>query len=144
MIVYLINLYFKYEKIKKLMLFDRIHLRYLPSVYIKLLLSLVLFSCSAPPPPKPIVMPPTKLLKPELNKESLLSLGYISGYEIWEFLRDGPSEDEVLDTFGLPDSVWLDDGESTKFLYYFISEMQDYNTIEISTKSDSVSGFEWD
>ena len=36
------------------------------------------------------------------------------------------------------------DEESTKFLYYYISEMQDYNTIEISARSDSVSGFEWD
>ena len=51
---------------------------------------------------------------------------------------------EVLETFGLPDSVWLDDKESTKFLYYFVLEIQDYKTIEISSKTDSVSGFEWD
>jgi len=128
------------------MLYGRIYIKYFLSVYIKLLstLFILFYSCSAPPSPKPVVMPPTKLSNPELDQETLFSLGYISGYEIWEFLRDGPSENEVIETFGLPDSVWLDDSESTKFLYYFISEIQDYNTIEISAKSDSVSGFEWD
>jgi len=104
----------------------------------------LLFSCSAPPPPKPIVMPPTKKSNPELIQETIYSRGYLSDYDIWETLREKPSEQDVLDIFGLPDSVWLDDEESTKFLYYFMSEMQDYNTIEISTKTDSVSGFEWD
>ena len=108
-----------------------------------LLIGLFLFSCGSPPP-IPGMMPPTKKSHPELVQETLFSRGYMSGYEIWEFLRDNPSENDVIDTFGLPDSVWLDDVESTKFLYYFISEMQDYNTIEISTKTDSVSGFEWD
>ena len=89
-------------------------------------------------------MPPTKKTNPELIQETLYTMGYMSGYDIWEFLRDKPSETEVIDTFGLPDSVWLNGGESTKFLYYFISKMQDYNTIEISAKTDSVSGFEWD
>ncbi len=127
------------------MLINQFHSRYFPWMDIRLLfLSLAIISCSAPPPPKPIVMPPTKKSNPELVQETLFSRGYMSGYEIWEFLRDGPSEGDVLDTFGLPDSIWLDDEGSTKFLYYFISEMQDYNTIEISTKSDSVSGFEWD
>ena len=51
---------------------------------------------------------------------------------------------EVLESFGLPDAVWLDDLESTKFIYYFVDMIQDYYTIEISTKTDSVSGFEWD
>ncbi|MBL51107.1 MAG: hypothetical protein CMG57_04025 [Candidatus Marinimicrobia bacterium] len=104
----------------------------------------LLISCGLPPTPKPVVIPPTKKSNPELVQETLYSRGYMSDYEIWDFLRDKPSEKEVLETLGLPDSVWLDDVESTKFLYYFISEMQDYNAIEISAKSDSVSGFEWD
>ena len=37
-----------------------------------------------------------------------------------------------------------DDLETTKFLYYYIIDMQDFNTIEISAKTDSVIGFEWD
>ena len=108
------------------------------------LITILFISCGFPPPPKPVVMPPTKNSNPELVQETLYSMGYMSGYEIWDFLKDKPSEQDVLETFGLPDSVWLDDVELTKFLYYFISEMQDYNTIEISAKSDSVSGFEWD
>ena len=104
----------------------------------------IFFSCFKVPPPKPIIMPPTKTMRPDLIEDTIFSRGYMSGYEIWDFLRTSPSENEVIETFGLPDSVWLDDLESTKFMYYFISEIQDYNTIEISTKTDSVAGFEWD
>ena len=89
-------------------------------------------------------MPPVKDLKPNLFEETIYTLGYMSEYDIWEFLKDNPSQKDVLDTFGLPDSVWLNERQSTKFLYYFISDIQDYNTIEISAKTDSVSGFEWD
>ena len=89
-------------------------------------------------------LPPTKTLRPDLIRETIFSRGYLTGYDIWEYLREKPDQNGIIETFGLPDSVWLDDRKSTKFLYYFISEMQDYNTIEISTQSDSVSGFEWD
>jgi|TARA_B110000438_G_scaffold30528_2_gene29907 hypothetical protein len=108
------------------------------------LIGLILYSCTAPPPPKPVIMPQTKKSGPEQIQETVYSMGYMSEYDIWEFLKESPAETDVIDTFGLPDSVWLDDGRSTKFLYYFISEMQDYNTIEISAVTDSVSGFEWD
>jgi len=131
--------------------------------------SLFFFTCASPPPPSiqgvkvnqaeketlkrpnqeplpslPITLPPTKYSRPDLVQETVYSRGYLTGYDIWEFLREQPAETDVLGTFGLPDSVWIDDEEKTKFLYYFISEMQDYNIIEISTKTDSVSGFEWD
>lgn len=109
-------------------------------IYLILFLSI---SCKLDQPPKLIKLPPTK--KTELSqKETIFTLGYMSGYDIWEFLREKPSQGDVIETFGLPDSVWLDDRQSTKFLYYFISDIQDYNTIEISTSTDSVSGFEWD
>ena len=104
----------------------------------------VILSCFSAPPTKIIIMPPTKKMRPDLIQETIYSKGYMSEYDIWEFLRTKPSEVEVLETFGLPDSVWLDDLESTKFIYYFVDMIQDYNTIEISTKTDSVSGFEWD
>ena len=113
-------------------------------MYFRILLFGLLTTCAAPPPPKPVLMPPTKAIASQPNEKTIYTLGYMSDYEIWEFLKENPSEKDVLDTFGFPDSVWLDDGESTKYLYYFISEMQDYNTIEISAGSDSVSGFEWD
>ena len=105
---------------------------------------LLFMGCISKIPPKPVVLPLTKNSNPVQNEKTMYSLGYMSEYDIWEFLKDKPSEIEVLETFGLPDSVWLDDKESTKFLYYFVLEIQDYNTIEISSKTDSVSGFEWD
>ena len=138
-------------------------------LYRIIICSLFFFTCTSPPPPSvqsvkvnqaeketlkqpklepipslPITLPPTKYSRPDLVQETVYSRGYLTGYDIWEFLREQPAETDVLGTFGLPDSVWIDDEEKTKFLYYFISEMQDYNIIEISTKTDSVSGFEWD
>ena len=104
----------------------------------------VILSCYNAPPAKIIAMPPTKEMRPDLIEETIYSKGYMSEYDIWEFLKESPSEKEVLDTFGFPDSVWVDDLETTKILYYFISDIQDFNTIEISAKTDSVSGFEWD
>ena len=43
----------------------------------------------------------------------------MTDYEVWEFLRANPSESSVIENIGLPDSVWLSDNDSTKFLYYF-------------------------
>ena len=124
---------------------DKSHSRYFSLMDIRLLLiGLFLFSCATPPQPKPVVVPPTRKTNPELVQETLFSKGYMTGFDIWEFLRERPAESDVIETMGFPDSTWLDDGENTKFLYYFISELQDYNIIEISTKTDSVSGFEWD
>ena len=121
------------------------YLSYFPFMILRLFLIVwVILSCFSSPPTKIIVMPPTKKMRPDLIEETIYSKGYMSEYDIWEFLRTKPSEVEVLETFGLPDSVWLDDLESTKFIYYFVDMIQDYNTIEISTKTDSVSGFEWD
>ena len=113
-------------------------------MYFHILLIGFFISCATPHQLKQILMTPTKTSASQPNQETVYTLGYMSAYEIWEFLKENPSEKDVLDTFGFPDSVWLDDEESTKFLYYYISEMQDYNTIEISARSDSVSGFEWD
>ena len=113
-------------------------------MYFRILLFGLFFSCTAPLPPKTVIMPLTKNSGSEIQEKTIYTMGYMSEYDIWEFLRANPSERDVIETFGLPDSVWLDDMESTKFLYYFISEMQDYNTIEISARTDSVSGFEWD
>jgi len=113
-------------------------------MYFRILLISLLFSCATKPRPKPVVLPLTKKALDINQEETLYTLGYMSDYEIWEFLNERPSEKDVLDTFGSPDSVWLDDNKSTKYLYYYISKMRDYNTIEISASTDSVSGFEWD
>ena len=96
--------------------------------------SLFFFTCASPPPPSvhgvkvnqaeketlkqpkqeplpslPITLPPTKYSRPDLVQETVYSRGYLTGYDIWEFLREQPTETDVLGTFGLPDSVWIDD-----------------------------------
>ena len=113
-------------------------------MFLRLFLLIFIYSCVFTPPPNPIVIPPLKSSLNGEKQETLYTLGYMSAYDIWEFLKESPTEKEVIDTFGFPDSVWIDDLETTKFLYYFISDIQDFNTIEISAKTDSVSGFEWD
>ena len=109
----------------------------------RLLYVIIFFSCSTPPI-IPITMPPIKASLNGPIEETIYSMGYMSDYDIWEFLNGKPAESEVIETFGFPDSVWLDDEQSTKFLYYYVSKIRDYNTIEISAKTDSVYGFEWD
>ena len=113
-------------------------------MFLRLFLVVFICSCVFTPPPNPILIPPLKKSLGGEKQKTVYTLGYMSEYDIWEFLKENPSEKEVLDTFGFPDSVWVDDLETTKILYYFISDIQDFNTIEISAKTDSVSGFEWD
>ena len=123
---------------------EQIHFGYLTAMFLRLFLFVFIYSCVFTPPPNPILIPPLKKSLGGEKQKTVYTLGYMSEYDIWEFLKENPSEKEVLDTFGFPDSVWVDDLETTKILYYFISDIQDFNTIEISAKTDSVSGFEWD
>ena len=103
------------------------------------------FSCASEiKAPKPILLPPTQTHRPALVEKTIFSMGLMTEYEVREFLRTKPSEVSVIETLGLPDSIWLSDNDSTKFLYYFIDQIQDYNLIEINSKTDIVSGFEWD
>ena len=103
------------------------------------------FSCASEvKKPKLHSLPPTKSSRPDLVETTMFSLGLMTDYEIWEFLRDKPSENVVLDNIGLPDSVWRSENDSTKFLYYFVDKIQDYNIIEIDSYSNQVTGFEWD
>ena len=123
-----------------------IHSRYFHLMFLrKVLLGVLIFSCAPPKKmPRPVTMPPVRSSQPDFSSNTLLGQGLITEYEIWEFLREKPSESIVLETLGLPDSVWLDEKSSTKFLYYFISEYQDYNIVEVDADTDIVSGFEWD
>ena len=59
-------------------------------MYIHILLIGFFFSCAAPPQPKPIIMPPTKTSALQPNEETVDTLGYMSAYEIWEFLKENP------------------------------------------------------
>jgi len=94
--------------------------------------------------PKMLALPPTKKSSPDLIEKTIFSMGLMTEYEIWEFLRGSPNETLVLDNIGLPDSVWRSENDSTKFLYYFVDKIQDYNIIEINSFSNKVTGFEWD
>ena len=49
-----------------------------------------------------------------------------------------------METLGPPDSVWIDEKMEFKMLYYFLPELQDYNSIEINLKTGKTAGFEWD
>ena len=56
------------------------------------------FSCASEvKSPKLYSLPPTKSSRPDLVEKTMFSLGLMTDYEIWEFLRDKPSENVVLD-----------------------------------------------
>ena len=93
-------------------------------------------------------------LKPEKEKKDIEDIKSIEMHDAqhslkpslvaWEFLKKNPSESEVVQYFGNPDSSWVDEYDKFKILYYYIPEYQDYNFIEIDLNSGAVSGFEWD
>ena len=106
--------------------------------------SLFLFISACALGPSLIPPPLTKNSLSEKEAETLYSAGLITGYEIWEFLRAHPEEDQVIETLGHPDSIWIDDSEAFRVLYYFVSEIQDYNSVEVDQRTGLVLGFEWD
>ncbi|MDP6339284.1 MAG: hypothetical protein QF842_03025 [Candidatus Marinimicrobia bacterium] len=97
-------------------------------------------SCTLPPP-EPFNPPPTKQLTDGPNS---LSEGLLTEYDIWEFLKENPSEAAVIEMLGAPDSVWASDEQPYYVMYYYRPNLQDYNSIELNTKSRRVTGYEWD
>lgn len=81
-------------------------------------------------------------VRPE--QTSPYSWGWLTEYDVWEFLGAHPSEAEVLATLGAPDSVWVSADRELKVLYYYIPALSDYNSVEVNTGTGKVSGFEWD
>lgn len=104
------------------------------------LISILLFGCT-PPTPDPFI-PPT--LKDFNAKNNFINKELLTEYDIWEFLKNGPGESEVIKMFGSPDSVWVNDDQSYYIMYYFQLALEDYNFIELDTKSRRVTGYEWD
>ncbi len=102
---------------------------------------LILLWACAPPPPDPFIPPPTKLPTDGPNS---LSEGLLTEYDIWEFLKENPSETKVIEMLGAPDSVWASDEQPYYIMYYYHSGLQDYNSIELNTQSRKVTGYEWD
>ena len=75
-----------------------------------------------------------KDIESDITQQDISLISNESENNIWEFLMKNPSEDEVLNRFGNPDSVWIDENDELMVYYYFIQEYQDYNFIEIEIK----------
>ena len=101
---------------------------------------ILLWGCT-PPLPEPFIPPPTKLPTDGSNS---LSKGLLTEYDIWELLKEKPNESVVIESLGAPDSVWVSDEQPYYIMYYFRPGLQDYNSIELNTKSRNVTGYEWD
>jgi len=99
-----------------------------------LLVVLILLSGCSPPSSSSVDTP----TQPDLPQ------GHESDYTVWKFLEKYPSEKLVLEMLGPPDSVWTDEKMEFKMLYYFLPELQDYNSVEIDLTTGKTAGFEWD
>ncbi len=99
-----------------------------------LLVVFILLSGCSSPPSSPV----------DNGISSDLPQGHESDYTVWTFLEKYPSEKLVVETLGPPDSVWIDEKMEFKMLYYFLPELQDYNSIEINLNTGKTAGFEWD
>ena len=97
------------------------------------ILLLLHFSCTKPP-----VKPVDSISDPDIIQ------WHNSDYTVWKFLEKHPSEKLVIETLGPADSVWIDEKMEFKVLYYFIQNLQDYNTVEINLTTGNTTGFEWD
>jgi len=71
-------------------------------------------------------------------------LKILTDYDIWNFLATHPDQETVRETLGVPDSVWMDEDETLQIWYYYVPEIQDYNSIEFDPTSKTATGFEWD
>lgn len=101
---------------------------------------ILLWACAAPPY-DPFIPPQTKLPTDGPNS---LSEGLLTEYDIWEFLKENPTETAVVEMLGAPDSVWASEEQPYYIMYYYRSQLQDYNSIELNTKTRKVTGYEWD
>lgn len=105
---------------------------------------LLLLAACASPLPEPVPANPPE--STPLSAQPLIPLkaGLLTEYDVWEFLKTNPSEKDVLNELGAPDSVWVEEDSTYQVWYYYRPEYQDYNSIEIQLPSHRVTGFEWD
>ena len=99
-----------------------------------LLVVFILLSGCSSPPSSPVAT----------GISSDLPQGHESDYTVWTFLENYPSDKLLVETLVSPDSVWIDEKMEFKMLYYFLPELQDYNSIEINLKTGKTAAFEWD
>lgn len=107
-----------------------------------IILLILVLSC-VPPTPEPFVPPPVKSPTAETGS-SPLEQGLLTEYDIWEFLKENPTEQEVLTILGLPDSIWVSDEQPYYVLYFYRPQLKDYNSVELNMKDRKVTGYEWD
>ena len=114
-----------------------------------ILLVLILISCGPTPEPQP--EPPVANI-PDPVEEYLdanrqpdpYQRWLLNEYDIWQYLKNNPVEDDVLATLGQPDSIFTDFDRTYRILYYYIPKLDDYNSVEIDARTGLVTGFEWD
>ena len=85
------------------LLIEQIYSSYLMVMLLRLYLFTFFCSCTSMSPPNLISTPPLKKSLGDEKQETIYTLGYMSEYDIWEFLKEKPTEKEVLETFGIPD-----------------------------------------
>ncbi|NQV38665.1 MAG: hypothetical protein HQ509_11760 [Candidatus Marinimicrobia bacterium] len=105
---------------------------------------ILFWTCGPKPEPKPEIQPIIPKLEETIGDNTALTQGLMTPYDVYLFLKDSPSEKEIIYTFGYPDSTWLDEEGQVKVWYYFLEEVQDYNSIELDPVTGKVIGFEWD
>ena len=105
---------------------------------------ILLWSCGPKPEPQPVMKPIIPEIDIDTRMVSPFEQGLMNSYDIYLYLKEAPSENDVLITFGKPDSTWVDEDGQVKIWYYYINEIQDYNSIELDPATGKVIGFEWD
>ena len=93
---------------------------------------------------QPPLVPLNIQLKHSNSDETPYTQGLLSEYDVWLFLNEHPTAEEIIETIGAPDSVWVDEAIEFQMLYYYMPEFKDYNSVEIDLKTKCASGFEWD
>ena len=84
------------------------------------------------------------MIEQDPGDNTALDKGYMNAFDVYTFLKKLPSEEEIIYTFGIPDSTWIDEQAHVKIWYYYIEEIRDYNSIELDPITGKVLGFEWD
>ncbi|MFQ6614576.1 MAG: hypothetical protein ACE5D1_07005 [Fidelibacterota bacterium] len=114
-----------------------------------LILILLLWSCASAPEPAPIAEPEnvpesasTVPATPSATVPDTRDL--LTEYDIWDFLSTHPDQQAVRETLGAPDSVWVDEDGLLQIWYYYVPEIQDYNSVEFDPATQKTTGFEWD
>ena len=108
---------------------------------------LFLWACGpkAKPTPQPILeSDPVEDYLDNINQQDPYQRWLMNEYDLWQYLKENPSETDVISTIGEPDSVFTDYDRTYKVLYYYIPKLNDYNSIEIDISTGQVTGFEWD